>query len=139
MDERRQFVRLDTRLPVTYRILPERRRSPQDDQAAQTPQPQRSDPRASVTKDLSGGGICLFVTEELPLGTLLGVELQLPDQAQAISFTGEIAWCEKYSTIGKTRRDESIEAGVRVVQTRQEDQQAIMRYVILALRPHPIT
>ena len=117
MQERRRFVRLDTRLPVSYQVLP-------------------SEPRqTSISADLSGGGMCLFVNEPLKLGTPLRVTISLPDRDRPIAFTAEVVWCEAYEMIGKTQRSRSIEAGVKFLQIAPEDQQAIMRYVILSLQP----
>jgi c-di-GMP-binding flagellar brake protein YcgR len=118
MEERRRFVRLDTRLPVTYRVLPS------------------DETKQSVTKDIGGGGVCVFVRDPLTPGTQLRIEIAVPDQERPIAFTGEVAWCEPYEIIGKTQRERSVEAGVRFAQIDPKDQQAIMRYVILSLQPH---
>jgi len=118
MEERRRFVRLDTRLPVTYRVLPSAKA------------------KQSVTKDIGGGGVCVFVSELLTPGTHLQVEIAVPDQERPIAFTGEVVWCEQYEIIGKTQRERSVEAGVKFVQIDPNDQHAIMRYVILILQPH---
>ncbi len=117
MEERRQFVRLDTRLPMAYRVLPSSRSV------------------QAVTKDISGSGICLFVSEPLAKGTNLQVDITLPDRERPITFTGEVVWCEECQIIGKTRHERSVEAGLRFLQIDPRDQQAIMNYVILSLRP----
>ena len=119
MEERRKFVRLDTRLPVTYQVM----RGPAS--------------KVSLSSDIGGGGVCLFLSEPLKAGTLLRIEVTLPDQPRAIAFTGEVIWCEQYEMIGKTQRERSVEAGVRFVQVEPQDQQAIMRHVILSLQPQP--
>lgn len=121
MQERRKFVRLDTRLPVTYEVMP------------------GSPSQPSVTKDIGGGGVCVFLKEPLKPGARLRVKIKLPDQEAAIEFTAEIAWCEQYEVIGKTRRERSIEAGVRFLEVDPADQQALMRHCILQLKPHQPT
>ncbi len=118
MEERRRFVRLDTRLPLTYKVLP----------SAQA--------RQSFTKDIGGGGVCLFVSEPVKSGTQLEVVIKLPDRERSIVFTGEVVWCEPYEIIGKTRRERAIEAGLRFLQIAPQDQEAILRHVILNLQPH---
>jgi hypothetical protein len=75
-DERRQHVRLESSLPVMYWLSP-------DDRA----------PQPSVTKNVSGGGVCLYVNEPLPLGTTLQVQRRLPEHDRTCSFTAEVAWC----------------------------------------------
>ena len=117
MEERRKFVRLDTRLPVRYRVLP----------AAHAD--------ASALSDLSGGGLCLFVRDPLTPGARLEVEVTLPGRPRPILFTGEVVWCEQYDVVGRTVRSRSIEAGLKFVSIAPEDQQAITRYVSLSLQP----
>jgi c-di-GMP-binding flagellar brake protein YcgR len=119
MEERRKFVRLDTRLPVSYQIT----RAPAS--------------QMSLSSDIGGGGVCLFLSEPLKTGTVLRIEVTLPDQPKPIAFTGEVVWCEQYEMIGKTQRDRSVEAGVKFVQIQPHEQQAIMRHVILSLQPRP--
>jgi c-di-GMP-binding flagellar brake protein YcgR len=118
MQERRRFVRLDTRLPVTYQVLPS------------------TTPQQTKTKDIGGGGVCLFLNEPVAVGTTLQAQIKIPDQEHPVSFTGRVVWCEQYEIIGKSRRERSVEAGVEFEQIDPRDQQAIMRYVILSLQPH---
>ncbi len=117
MDERRQFVRIDTRLEVQYTLLPSGRA------------------KASVTKNVSAGGICLFAEQRLPIGQVLQVSLKLLGREQPVNFTGEVRWCEEYETIGKTTRQRSIEAGVQFVEIAPQDRDAIMQHVILSVQP----
>ena len=91
MEERRQFVRLDTRLDVTYTLLP-------------TTQAQQV-----VTKGIGGGGICFFSDRELNPGERLQVAMKLPNREQPVNCTAEVIWCEPYEVIGKTGRQRSIE------------------------------
>lgn len=119
MSEQRKFVRLDTTLPVTYRTLP------------------ASEPQRSSTKNISGGGICVFVEESLAPKTLIEVEITLPERQGPIVFTGEIVWCEQFQVVGK--EPHSIQAGVRFVSISPDDQQAILQHVILSLQPHSLT
>lgn len=117
MEERRQFVRLDVRLPITYRQLPS---------AASRP---------AGTKNVGGGGICLFLDEPLAPGTPLAVDIVLPGRQQPVTFDAEIVWCERYEVIGKGLRQQAVEAGVKFVRIDDHDQQAILQYVILSLQP----
>ncbi len=118
MEERRAFVRLDTRLPIAYRVVPS------------------TATKKSVTKDVGGSGVCLFLDEPLKPGTPLHVEIQLPEQAQPVTFEGEVVWCEEYEVIGKTHRERAVEAGLKVTQMHPRDRQALLNHVILGLKPH---
>ena len=119
MEERRQFVRLDTRLDVTYTRLP-------------TTQAQQA-----VTKGIGGGGICFFSDSELTPGERLQVAMKLPNREQPVHCTAEVIWCEPYEVIGKTGRQRSIEVGVRFLEIAPHDQDAVMQHIILSLKPRP--
>jgi len=117
MEERRRFVRLDTRLEVTYTVLP------------------GTHARQAVTKDIGGGGICFFADSELKPGDRLQVTMKLPGREQPANFTAEVIWCEPYEVIGKAGRQRSIEVGVRFLEIAPQDQEAVMQHVILSLKP----
>ncbi|MBI4341449.1 MAG: PilZ domain-containing protein [Candidatus Omnitrophica bacterium] len=117
MEERRQFVRLDTRLEVTFSVLPS------------------GAPQQAMTRDISGGGICLFADRELAAGTRLQVTMKLPDREPPVHFTAEVVWSEAYETIGRAQRTRAIEVGVRFVEIAPQDQEAVMRHVILTMKP----
>ena len=120
MEERRRFVRLDTRLEVEYSVLP------------------TGSPRATVSKDISGGGVCLFADRVLPVSTTLQIAMRLPGQESPVHFTGEVVWSEPYEVIGRTQRDKAVEVGVRFTEIAPQDREAIMQHVILSMKPpHP--
>ena len=116
MEERRRFVRLDTRLETTCTVLPTG--------AAKT----------TVAKDISGGGICLFAESILAPGTHLQVAMKLPDRPQPINFSAEVVWCEPYEVIGKTERQRAVEIGVKFLEISPQDREAILQRVILNLK-----
>lgn len=118
-DERRQFVRLDTTLPVSYRVLPARPSEPQ--QPAQT-------------KNVSEGGLCVFLKERLPAGTRLEVQVTLPGREKPAAFTAEVTWCEEFEVVGKTQREQVIQAGAKFISIDPKDHEAIMQHAILSLR-----
>ena len=118
MDERRQLVRLDTRLEISYAVLPS------------------DTPKKSVTKNVGGGGMCLFTEKELPVGTRLQVAMKLPDREELVHFIAEVVWSEAYEVIGKTQRQRAVESGVRFIEIAPQDREAVMRHVILSFQPH---
>ena len=119
MEERRQFVRLDTRLEISYTVLP----------AEQA--------KHGVTKDIGGGGICLFAEKSLPPGTRLQVAMTLPGREAPVRFTAEVVWTEQYEVIGKEERRRSVEIGGRFLESAPKDQEAVLQHVILSLKPPP--
>ena len=117
MEERRKFVRLDTRAEVTCTTL-------------STGKVERT-----VTKDIGGGGICLFTEHVLAPGTRLQVAMKLPGSEQLVNFIAEVVWSEAYEVVGKTERRRAVETGVRFLEIAPNDQDAVMRHVILNLQP----
>ena len=117
MEERRRFVRLDTRLEMEYTVLP------------------TGSPRTTVSKDISVGGVCLFADRMLPIGTKLQVAMRLPGREQPAHFTGEVMWSEQYEVIGLAQRNKAVEVGLRFVDVSPQDHEAIMQHVILSMKP----
>ena len=117
MEERKQFVRLDARLEMTYTVLPSGKA------------------QRAVAKDISGGGISFCLEQPIPPGTRLQVALKLPDREPPVNFTAEVMWCETYEMIGRTERHRTAEAGVRFIEISPADQEAVMQYVTLRCKP----
>ena len=117
MEERRRFVRLDTRLEVEYAVLP------------------TGSPRVTVSKDISGGGICFFADRALSVGSKLQITMRLPGREQPVHFTAEVMWSQQYEVIGRVQRDKAVEVGVQFVDISPQDHDAIVRHVILSMKP----
>ncbi len=117
MEERRKFVRLDTRIEVTYTRLPD------------------PDLRSVVTRNVGAGGICFFAREALAPGTLVRAAMSLPARQQPVLFTARVIWSEAYEVIGKEERRRAVEVGVQFVDISPEDKEAVMRHVILSFLP----
>lgn len=115
-DERRQFVRLDTTLPVMYKVLP-------------SSVPERLE--ATQTKNVSEGGLCVFLKEKLPAGTPMEFLVTLPGRPKPAAFTAEVIWCEVSEVAGTSK---VIQAGVRFVFINPKDREALMQHAILNLR-----
>ena len=117
MEERRKFVRLDTRLEAAYAVLPSGQKL------------------KGTTKDIGGSGICLFTDSVLASGTRLQVALTLPGREQPVHFIGEVVWSEAYEVIAKNERRRAVETGLRFVEITPQDQQGVMQHVILNVQP----
>ena len=117
MEERRTFVRLDTRVDVMCTVLPSGK------------------VERTVTKDVGGGGVCIFTENVLSPGTRLQVAMKHPGSEQPVNFIAEVVWSEAYEVIGKTERRRAVETGVRFLEIAPNDQAAVMRHVILNLQP----
>lgn len=117
MDDRRRFARLDTRLDVSYAVLP------------------AGKAQRAVTKDISAGGICLFADHTLAQGTRLQVSMAVPGRKEPVRFTAEVVWSEAYEIIGRDRRERRVEVGVKFMTIDPKDQDAVLQHVILKLNP----
>ena len=115
--ERRQFVRVESSMPVMYWL------SPTGDVA----------PRRSLTKNISGGGVCLYLEEPLLPGTRLQVHMRLPEDGRSFPFTAEVAWCDAPKADGAG--GPSVMAGLRFIEIAPEDQRAIIRYCLSRVPP----
>ncbi|MBU2541389.1 MAG: PilZ domain-containing protein [Candidatus Omnitrophica bacterium] len=111
MQERRKFIRLDTRVRVEYDIIES-----------------RGDRTGSFTKNLSQGGICLFLDSLIQKDTLLKLKLFLPEQSEPIETTGKIVWIDMFKVGGKDAQEE-YEAGIEFRDIAKEDQEKISKYV----------
>lgn len=116
MEERRKFVRLDTRLKVSYTVVP----------AGQV--------QEAKTRNISEGGVCIFTDSEMDSGTQLAMTIHLPDRPTPIQCIAEVMWNEPYEVIGKGLRYRCVESGVRFVEISPEDLEAIKQHVILSLQ-----
>ena len=111
----RRFVRVDVKLPVTYRS------------------PSSTEAKPSITRDVGGAGICLLANEEFPKGTRLDVEFRLPSVEDSIRFIGEVVWCGP-----NPKRPRSFFVGLSFVTIKPEDHQAVMRYCIALIKQLPM-
>ena len=115
MEERRRYIRLDTRLKINYRIL---QQSPQS-----TP---------TETLDISGGGIRISLNEPLKVGTLLELEILFPSEKKSVCCQGRLVWVEEFSIYQGTKEERrELEGGVEFTTISPEDQDRIIQYVIL--------
>ena len=74
MQERRQFIRVRTRLMTFITVI-------------STGRVQRA-----LTRDIGGGGVCLLVETALSLGTEVKLEIQLPDRERPIPCQAVVIW-----------------------------------------------
>ena len=115
MDERRRYVRLDTRLQITYTIIKQK----------------EADTKAEA-KDIGGGGIRIFLTEPLPAQTLLNLEIRLPEDPIPIKCTGRVVWAEEFSILqGEKKEERRYEGGIQFSEIKPKDRDRIIKYVIL--------
>ena len=110
MIEKRKFIRLKAPIGVAYKLVKKNVR-----------------PRtyASFSKDIGGGGVRIFVKEELRSGDLLELQIRIPHLEEPIRAIGEVMWY----AVSKDRANETREAGVRFRDIDPGDLHAILEFV----------
>jgi c-di-GMP-binding flagellar brake protein YcgR len=106
--ERRQSPRMETSIPVRYRILRD------GAEAVGT---------STVTCDLSTGGLCFMANEFLSTACRLILELDIPALTQPITTVSTVAWVQKEEDNGQYR------VGSRFMEITERDRELIAKYV----------
>ena len=117
MQERRKFVRLDLNVEVQWHKIAESSRAAADS--------------VNVSKNISGGGICLMVNEPVVVGDTLKLDIALPEN-KSIRAIGRVAWVDTFEIIGG-RREVKYEAGIEFVDISNVDREQIKKLVFSLL------
>lgn len=109
IEERRKFIRLSIDVQINYTVL------------------SQTDQHRSKTKNIGEGGICLVTDGPLNSGTLLKLDIILPEDPPAIQTVGKIVWVKPFSLADERRP--RYEAGVEFVNISEKDRLRIGKYV----------
>lgn len=118
MEERRKFVRLQSRLKAKCWVLG------------------TEEPLSSASRNIGGGGISLFTKRRLAPGTVLGVEVYFPGRLVPVRFTGEVIWSGELITSGEHDTLNTYETGVQFLDITPEDRTYILKYAETAILKH---
>ena len=110
-EERRQFIRIPSRLTTVFKNL------------------KTGKVRRALTKDIGGGGICLITEELLEPGTELEIEFTLPDRPAPVLCRGEVLWSRPAGAPKKSYQSPTGESGVKLTQIDPKDQTAVAQYI----------
>ena len=110
MEERRKFVRLQSRLKAKCWVLG------------------TEEPLSSLSRNIGGGGISVFTKRRLAPGTVLGIAVHFPTRAVPIRFTGEVIWSGKLIAMTAREAATPYETGVRFLKITPDDRDFILRY-----------
>jgi len=113
-NDRRKCERLETELDVKYNLIPSLK------------------PDFSTNaRNISKSGISILVYEILPKGSLIDMEVSVPDSKEAIKLRGKVAWCEGCS--GPERFDKDGKrifiVGVEFMDTDKKQREALTEYI----------
>jgi c-di-GMP-binding flagellar brake protein YcgR len=106
--ERRRFARLNVLVDVVYK-----KHAGLDGN------------KLSLAKNISKGGICLIVYEELKESDTLELIMRLPEDNGTVSALGRVVWVKEF-IIGDNKR---FDAGIEFIGIEEEDINKINKYV----------
>ena len=109
MDIKRNFQRLDLCVGVKWRKL--------DDSTAHN---------ITETKNISQGGICLKAYQEVSVGDILKMEIQLPG-GKIIRPTAKIAWIGDFEAVGR-KSQKRYNVGIQFIDLREIDREEIRKF-----------
>ncbi len=114
-EERRKFPRLNASVAIEYSVL----QKPQSTETA-------------FTKNISAGGICIIVYEEIKPGSILSLRLNLVDEHDYIDSRGRVAWVSEFCFDYDNRKCWDI--GVEFIGISDEERARLSKYIFMLLR-----
>ncbi|MEW5692152.1 MAG: PilZ domain-containing protein [Candidatus Hydrogenedentota bacterium] len=76
----------------------------------------------TVTKNISGNGLLFQTDENIPVGTIIKIEIHLPDQRPPIVTQARVVWVEELE-------EKKYDWGICFTDISREDQQRIIEYI----------
>lgn len=76
-----------------------------------------------ATRDISGGGVCLYGPGGFPPGTYLTVHIQLDETVKPVVAVGRVIWTKR----GDTAR--TFDMGLEFVDIKEHDRDFIVKYI----------
>ena len=125
--ERREFVRVRTQIPVRYKFLSKTRQDTAMDEVYE-----------GTTTNLGGGGLLLlgrvpvldWISELLMQKIVIGVNLLLPQDDQPIKALTRVAWVETFDEVTM-----KCNLGLKFKEVTQADKDRIFKFVIKVQMP----
>jgi len=109
--QRREFFRFEVNLPVNYRVI------------ESVNMKSNHEYMETVTRDLSGGGLCMRLKEPVEINKYLECELNLPDK---IKFIGKVVRLTEYETLQGPYK---YEIGVSFVRIDEAMREKVISYI----------
>lgn len=131
--QRREFVRLDDVIPVTYKIAVSEKMDikyklvDKEEFSISDRGQIENDFLNGFTKNISGNGMLIIVKKDVAkLGNLLEIFFRLPERTKIFNVIGEIV---RIAEEVRTEGDDEIGVGVRFVKISEKDRTEIIRYI----------
>jgi len=109
--QRRQYFRFECSIPIRFGLIP-------------MEESHEASLLKGITRDISGGGLCLLSEDKQPFGGLLECELELGD-SRKVSFTGRIVRVNKYEFSQKYKYS----IGILYEKIENREREAIIKFI----------
>lgn len=111
--QRRQYFRQECSAPIQFRVVD-----------TMNPAMNKGIPFiASITRDLSGGGLCMYLEEKIDKDELVECELTLEEEI--VRFYGKVLRVTRLETEGKFK----FEAGIAFRKIENKEREAVIKYI----------
>ena len=117
MGAKREFVRLKLNVRVDWKKIIET-----SDAVGKFP---------DTTRDISAGGLCLNMNEELTIGDRLQIRMELPSK-KIIDAQGKVVWVSEFG-IDSRGEKKTYDTGIEFTAIRDEDREEINKFVLTSL------
>ncbi len=107
--ERRTTKRVTACYPMSYRVLG------------------MGKPLHSMSKDISGTGVCMLTEAHISPGCVLQIEITVPNRPRPIHTIGRVVWCEPLVRAELPRSPRLYETGSHLLDISPEDQALLTR------------
>ena len=110
MKERRKFARLKAPIGISYSLVKKHKR-----------------PRRHLTfiHNISGAGVSLIAKDDLRVGDLVKLEIQIPHLEETVGAVGEVIWF----SFSRGKEHSAREAGIRFRDISAPDLNQVLEYV----------
>lgn len=112
MEERRKFVRLNFNVDISWEKSPDKN--------------QNLEVKDAKSKNISAGGICLIVYDEVKVGDCLNLKFTLPSEL-IIEAKGLIVWTNEFGIEDGGKK--CCDAGIQFLNISEDDMAKINKYV----------
>ncbi|NIM90685.1 MAG: hypothetical protein GTO17_07020 [Candidatus Aminicenantes bacterium] len=113
MGAKREFIRLKLNVRVDWKKILET-----TDVVGKFP---------DTTRDISAGGLCLNMDEELLIGDRLQIKMELPSK-KVINAQGRVVWVKEFG-IDSRGEKKTYDTGIEFTAIRDEDREEINKFV----------
>lgn len=114
--ERRSYMRLKASVSVEYNVIG------------------KPGTMGVFSKDISAGGLCVIIKEQLPKDTPLQLEIKIPDLKDPICALARVIWQKRFEIVDKESKV-GYDTGVEFTGISDFDRFNINRYVMERVEP----